>query len=92
MTPECDRLFFCVLHSNPLAGTDTTLLALAGVGYSQGKAMGFASCERVVGASEGMNILQHTANSVQGNSGPRLDFLAPPVQQAQERKLRNDHA
>jgi hypothetical protein len=43
--------------SNPLAGTDTTLLALAGVGASSRRAFGFASCERAVGASEGVNVL-----------------------------------
>ncbi|GMH42585.1 hypothetical protein BSKO_10504 [Bryopsis sp. KO-2023] len=45
--------------SNPMAGTDTTLFGLAGMGYSQDRSMGFASCERVVGASEGMNVLMH---------------------------------
>lgn len=45
--------------SNPLAATDTTLFGLSGFGFSQNKSMGFASCERVVGASEGMNVVQH---------------------------------
>eukprot|EP00775_Hariotina_reticulata_P001593 gene1593-1933_t len=44
--------------SNPMAGVDTTLLALAGTGFSGRKAFGFMSCERVVGAAEGMNVLQ----------------------------------
>jgi hypothetical protein len=44
--------------SNPMAGTDTTLLALAGAGYSGRKEFGFMSCERVVGAAEGMNVLR----------------------------------
>ncbi|KAI8474308.1 MAG: hypothetical protein J3K34DRAFT_465788 [Monoraphidium minutum] len=44
--------------SNPMAGVDTTLLALAGTGYTQRRAFGFMSCERVVGAAEGMNVLQ----------------------------------
>lgn len=47
--------------SNPMAGTDTTLLALAGTGFSRGyggsDAFGFMSCERAVGAAEGMNVL-----------------------------------
>lgn len=43
--------------SNPLAATDTTLLSLAGIGYSGNHRFGFASCDRVVGASEGMNVL-----------------------------------
>eukprot|EP00210_Caulerpa_lentillifera_P005907 g5647.t1 len=51
----------CVVRqvSNPLAATDTTLFGLSGFGFSKNKSMGFASCERVVGASEGMNVIQH---------------------------------
>lgn len=44
-------------RSNPMAGTDTTLLALAGAGFPARRAFGFASCERAVGAAEGMNVL-----------------------------------
>ena len=40
-----------------MAGMDTTLLALAGAGYPGRRSFGFASCERVVGAAEGMNVL-----------------------------------
>jgi UTP---glucose-1-phosphate uridylyltransferase len=43
--------------SNPMAGQDSTLLVLAGAGFSGRRAFGFASCERAVGASEGMNVL-----------------------------------
>jgi hypothetical protein len=43
--------------SNPMAGQDSTLLALSGQGLQGGHAFGFASCERVVGAAEGMNVL-----------------------------------
>lgn len=43
--------------SNPMAGQDSTLLALSGEGLSENRAFGFASCERVVGAAEGMNVL-----------------------------------
>lgn len=43
--------------SNPIAGTDTTLLSLAGYGARHGKSFGFASCPRAVGANEGMNVL-----------------------------------
>lgn len=43
--------------SNPIAGTDTTLLSLAGAGFSGGRRFGFASCDRAIGASEGMNVL-----------------------------------
>ena len=44
--------------NNPLAGLDFTLLALLGVGVQKKAAFGFASCERLVGASEGVNILR----------------------------------
>lgn len=47
----------CTPCSNPLAGTDSTLLALSGIGYMGGKLFGFASCPRAVGAAEGMNVL-----------------------------------
>ncbi|MCO5573851.1 hypothetical protein L7F22_027626 [Adiantum nelumboides] len=43
--------------SNPIAATDLTLLALAGVGHRHNKKFGFASCERKVGAAEGVNVL-----------------------------------
>lgn len=43
--------------SNPIAATDVTLLALAGVGHKHNKKFGFASCERKVGAAEGVNVL-----------------------------------
>ncbi len=45
--------------SNPMAGMDTTLLALAGCGYSRrNSAFGFMSCDRTIGAAEGCNVLQ----------------------------------
>lgn len=50
--------------SNPMAGVDTTLLALAGTGFSARRAFGFMSCERVVGAAEGMNVLQVSKGSL----------------------------
>ncbi|WJX38488.1 UTP--glucose-1-phosphate uridylyltransferase 3, chloroplastic [Trifolium repens] len=43
--------------SNVVAATDVTLLALAGIGLRQGKKLGFASCERISGATEGINVL-----------------------------------
>ena len=50
--------------TNPMAGTDTTLLALAGLGRQDDKALGFVSCERAVGASEGINVLVEKTNQV----------------------------
>lgn len=40
-----------------MAGMDNTLLALAGTGHGEGHSFGFASCDRVVGAAEGINVL-----------------------------------
>ncbi|CAN0909794.1 UTP--glucose-1-phosphate uridylyltransferase 3, chloroplastic, partial [Linum grandiflorum] len=43
--------------SNVVAATDLTLLALAGMGLRHGKKLGFASCKRTSGATEGINVL-----------------------------------
>ncbi|KAK8473790.1 hypothetical protein PHAVU_001G244900 [Phaseolus vulgaris] len=43
--------------SNVVAATDLTLLALAGIGLRHGKKLGFASCKRILGATEGINVL-----------------------------------
>ncbi|KAK7379391.1 hypothetical protein VNO80_04850 [Phaseolus coccineus] len=43
--------------SNVVAATDLTLLALAGIGLRHGKKLGFASCKRISGATEGINVL-----------------------------------
>ena len=48
--------------TNPMAGTDTTLLSLSGVGVKGNKSLGFASCERHIGASEGVNVLIEKRN------------------------------
>ncbi|KAL4350105.1 hypothetical protein HN51_031179 [Arachis hypogaea] len=48
--------------SNVVAATDLTLLALAGIGLRQGKRMGFASCKRNSGATEGINVLMEKKN------------------------------
>ena len=53
--------------SNPLAGADGTLLALAGAGHAGKKRFGFASCPRREGASEGVNVLlRRTISSSDG--------------------------
>lgn len=57
--------------SNPLAGTDSALLALSGSGYMGGKLFGFASCPRAVGAAEGMNVLAERAVPVPPEQGAR---------------------
>lgn len=48
--------------SNPMAGVDTTLLALSGIGLKHNKKFGFASCRRNVGAAEGVNVLTEQRN------------------------------
>lgn len=48
--------------NNPIAGLDKNLLALPGYGIKEKKSFGFLSCPRVVGASEGMNILVQSKN------------------------------
>lgn len=48
--------------NNPIAGTDCGLLAFMGMGHMHNKSFGFASCERLVGASEGVNVLKKRGN------------------------------
>lgn len=43
--------------NNPVAGLDYMLLAFAGLGIGHNKTFGFASCNRYVHVSEGMDIL-----------------------------------
>lgn len=44
--------------NNPMAGVDSGILAFAGVGFSRNAHFGFASCERLLGTSEGMIVLR----------------------------------
>ncbi|KAJ6357523.1 hypothetical protein OIU78_005384 [Salix suchowensis] len=48
--------------SNVVAATDLTLLALAGIGLRHKKKLGFASCKRISGATEGINVLIEKKN------------------------------
>ncbi|KAL5568814.1 hypothetical protein UlMin_025389 [Ulmus minor] len=48
--------------SNVVAATDLTLLALAGIGLHHEKKLGFASCKRNSGATEGINVLVEKKN------------------------------
>ncbi|KAF8402599.1 hypothetical protein HHK36_010687 [Tetracentron sinense] len=48
--------------SNVVAATDLTLLALAGIGLRHRKKLGFASCKRNLGATEGINVLIEKKN------------------------------
>ncbi|PIM98586.1 UTP--glucose-1-phosphate uridylyltransferase [Handroanthus impetiginosus] len=47
---------------NVVAATDLTLLALAGIGLRNRKKLGFASCRRSSGATEGINVLLEKKN------------------------------
>ncbi|KAF0923828.1 hypothetical protein E2562_007690 [Oryza meyeriana var. granulata] len=70
----CDRGIFQWLYrngrkgatvrqvSNVVAATDLTLMALAGIGLRHHKKLGFASCERRPGATEGVNVLIEKEN------------------------------
>ncbi|KAJ0987634.1 hypothetical protein J5N97_005990 [Dioscorea zingiberensis] len=49
--------------SNVVAATDLTLLALAGIGLHHKKKLGFASCQRSTGATEGINVLLEKQNA-----------------------------
>lgn len=42
--------------NNPIAGIDSGLIALIGIGQSSEKTLGIASCERLVSAAEGMLV------------------------------------
>lgn len=46
--------------NNPIAGTDYGILAFTGIGCSQNKIFGFASCPRQIKTSEGVNVLIET--------------------------------
>lgn len=43
--------------NNPISGIDYGLLAFTGIGLQEDKTFGFASCERLLNASEGMDVL-----------------------------------
>lgn len=48
--------------NNPMASVDFGMLALSGIGCKEKKSFGFASCQRNVGASEGMIVLKSVQN------------------------------
>ncbi len=53
--------------NNPMAGVDLGILALIGLGCKTHKSFGFASCQRLVQAAEGVNVLveENTENSTE---------------------------
>lgn len=48
--------------NNPMAAIDHGILGFAGVGLLENKLFGFASCPRVVGSCEGMDVLREQKN------------------------------
>jgi len=48
--------------NNPIAGLDYGLLAFAGVGIKEDRSFGFASCNRLVQAAEGVNVVIEKKN------------------------------
>jgi hypothetical protein len=43
--------------NNPIAGVDSGILSFMGIGFRDKKVFGFASCDRFVNTSEGMDVL-----------------------------------
>jgi hypothetical protein len=73
--------------SNPMAGQDNTLMALAGAGVAGRRAFGFASCERVVGAAEGMNVLLQQALPAAGAAARRHSYHVTNVEYTEFERL-----
>ena len=64
--------------NNPLAGTDGTLLALAGEGAARGAAFGFACCPRRPGAAEGAVVLLELPEGREGEGSPSSPSSSSP--------------
>lgn len=82
-TLGCKKLLVRQIN-NPVANTDGGILAFLGVGCKMNKAFGFASCDRVVNAAEGMIVLtekriptgfQYTVSNIE-----YTDFKAKGIQ------------
>jgi hypothetical protein len=61
--------------NNPLAGYDDGMLAFCGMGVLHGKKWGFASCPRLVGASEGMVVLREQNHELALTNVEYTDFV-----------------
>ncbi len=68
--------------NNPMAGTDQGLLAFTGIGAHHDKAFGFASCERLIGAPEGMNIVVKRENRTCLTNIEYTDFAKNGIEEA----------
>lgn len=58
----CKKVFIRQIN-NPVAATDAGILAFIGVGCKKNKIFGFASCDRLVNAAEGMIVLHEKKSS-----------------------------
>lgn len=60
--------------NNPIGGIDKGLLALIGIGKKEDKAFGFASCERLPHAAEGVLVLMQKENQLTLSNIEYTDF------------------
>ena len=66
--------------NNPFSGWDDGILAFVGLGLLRDKAFGFASCERKIGAPEGMNVLREL------HVGSQVGYCITNIEYTQFRK------
>ncbi len=53
--------------NNPIASTDSALWAFVGSGQNDHRIFGFLSCDRLIGAAEGMLVIKETSTQKQFN-------------------------
>lgn len=70
---EIHRLLIRQIN-NPIAGIDHTLIALMGIGKQEHKAFGFASCERLPHAAEGVLVLKEEEGNLHLSNIEYTDF------------------
>ena len=63
------------------------MLALTGAGYADGRTFGFASCERAVGATEGMNVLMEQRLPQPDGSGFEYSYNVANVEYTEFERL-----
>jgi len=66
--------------NNPLAGLDEGILALIGFGCHHNKKFGVASCQRIVGAAEGMLVLRRREGLIGISNIEYTDFIKSGLQ------------
>ncbi len=70
--------------NNPIAGTDSGLLAFAGVGMAEKKAFGFASCSRLLNTAEGMVVLVEEGHQYHLGNIEYTDFAKHGIEDVPE--------